>query len=222
MNPGFEFLKNRGIISSTIKDFSLLYYGGNQLHGYSETLNSSAGQQVDTILQRIRKGETPNRFAHSIILPVLDLHGNFVSFYTRSLKGEPKFDGTTFAKSTIIYGLDKTCREILNKDHVFITEGIFDFLMLWQFGIRNAGSVLGTTFQYNQMCLCLRFTQNISTVFDPDEAGRKGAIKARQLLQEYGVNFKNIVINEKCDLDDYLIKNGAQHFLRYAKNFSRI
>lgn len=223
MNPGFEFLKNRGFSSDTIKTFAITYYDGNRLYGPEETLDLNLTQKVNRILQNLKSNEaTKDKFTHSVIFPITDLYTRPVAIFARMLEGRPKFNAIPFAKQTILYGLDASCNYVLDKNHIYITEGIFDFLMLWQHGVRNAACALGTNISHHQMCLSFRFTPNINLIFDPDNAGRIGAVKARKRITRNGGTCNNIVLDEHLDLDDYIIKHGIQRFLRYAKNFRQV
>ena len=223
MNPGFTFLKNRGFTSDTIKTFLLTYYDGNKLYGHSEVLEEGVTQKVARMLQNLKMHEdTKDKFTHSVIFPITDLYSRPVAIFARMLEGKPKFNATVFGKQNLLYGLDASSEHVLSKDHIYITEGIFDFLMLWQYGIRNAACALGTNIAYPQMCLSFRFTSNINLVFDPDNAGRVGAVKARKRIVRGGGTCNNIVLDEHCDLDDYIVKYGIQRFLRHAKNFKQV
>lgn len=221
MNTGFEFLRKRGISSNTVKEFNILYFDKKQFFGFSENLNKDLIDKIrESFKMRFLNNNIP--FPDCIVFPVFDLYSNFTAIFMRRLEGEPKFDASFFKKSQILYGLNKTYTEILNKDSVFITEGIFDFLMLWQNGIRNSVSALGCNLSFEQMCLCLRFTKNFIIIFDPDNAGKTNAIKAKELILKFGGNCKIIFLKDGLDLDDYICKYGINKFLEHVKNTPRI
>jgi DNA primase len=51
-------------------------------------------------------------------------------------------------------------------------------------------------------------------VYDNDEPGKAGAVKAQKLIKEYDGNCK--VIYLPCDLDEYILKNGSEAFLKHV------
>ena len=226
MNPGFQYLKDRGLTSKTLQVFHMAYYDGAKFYGHSTTLNSPFISSFQTYLCSYLKKVTDEKGKHRwddcVIFPVLDLYGKPVAFFARRLNGKPKFDATTFAKAEILFGLHQTCSDVVDKGSIFITEGIFDFMMLWQQGVRNCTCSMGVSLTFEQLCLAARFTSNFNIVYDPDRAGKAGAAKVRRLIQQHNYNCKNIILDELCDLDEYLIKYGVQRFLRYAKDSGRV
>jgi len=210
MNPGFEFLKNRGFSSKTIKEFMITYFDGKKLYGFPETL---------PFIDKIKLLLQPH-FNDCVIIPVFDLYSRLVSIYVRRLNGKPKFDATSFKKTHTLYGFNVAYKYILDKDSVFIVEGVFDFLMAWQFGIKNIVSPLGCFFTNEQLCMCLRFTKNFNVLFDPDERGKGAARKVCELIKEHDGTYNNILLDR--DLDEYLLKYGVSSLYKHVKSVSKI
>ena len=206
MNSGFTYLKQRGFTSETVKEFDLMYYDGNTTYGLDTTQQRGVCDDVKPFFK--------DTFKNSILFPVFNLYNELVAVTARRFDGKPKFDSSSFNKRSILYGLNKTYKDILLKDAVFITEGPFDFLMLWQTGIRNCVSSYGCNLNYEQYCLCARFTTNFNIIYDNDDAGKTGADKAKKLITAYGGTCN--IINLPYDLDEYIIKYGVEEFLKHV------
>jgi DNA primase len=207
MNPGYEYLKNRGFKSDTLKTFDIMYYDGKNNYSF----NTTQEKGLCDVAKRLYK----DNFGNSIVFPIFDLYNRLVSVSVRRFDNLPKFDYSVFDKRYILYGFNATYKDILEKDAVFITEGQFDFLMLWQHGIKNCVSSCGCNLTFEQMTSCMRFTKNFYIIYDNDEPGKVGVVKAQKLIKAHDGNCKIIYL--PCDLDEYLLKNGTEAFLKYAQ-----
>ena len=211
-NIGFEYLRSRGLTRATIKEFNLLYYNGDILLGFPETLRQP---WVHTLQRTLTQPYYNHRFDYTIVIPVFDMYNRYVSIMVRQLTDkEPKFDGIPYIKTQHVFGLYKTYESILHKKEVYITEGVFDFLMLWQSGIHQCVAANGCSLSLTQISLCARFTKQFNVVFDPDTAGDTGTIKTKNILEKWGYACKSIRLDDSCDLDEYIIKHGVQRFLK--------
>ena len=207
INPGFDYLKKRGFTSETLKEFDIMYYSGTDVYSFDTTRSKGICDAVRPLFK--------STFAHSVLFPVFDIYGTLVACAARRLDGtKPKYDASVFSKGEILYGLNKTVQDVIDKDAVFVTEGAFDFLMLRQYGIRNCVSSYGCALTFMQMMTCMRFTKNFYIVYDNDDAGRRGSSKAQKLLKENKCNCKIVTLS--CDVDEYLLKYGAEGLLQRA------
>ena len=87
-----------------------------------------------------------------------------------------------------------------------------DVIALHQAGFTNAVAALGTSFTADHARLMSRYTDEVILIFDADEAGRKGAQRAIGLLREVGIRIRLVNIPDGKDPDEYIKKNGAEHF----------
>jgi DNA primase len=129
-----------------------------------------------------------------------------------------KFDATPFEKRYVLYGLNMAVQHIVAQKSVFITEGVFDMLMMWQYGIRNTVTANGCGMTTEQIHLCSRFTDTFYIIYDPDKAGIKGSRSVLDTLKKYELKGRNIPLNSKVDLDEYLLSNGTKEIMRYVQN----
>lgn len=218
MTGGLEYLNNRGISDETIKDHGLMYFLNGTIQAIpGELFNSDFITKVKPMITGYITATGDYRMNNCVLLPLLSLHRKYLSIFARRLSGEPKFDAFTYNKKAMLYGLYESHPYILNKEHAYIVEGIFDYLVMWQFGIRNIVCTLGCSLHYDQMCLLGRFTKNVTVIYDPDVAGKDGMFKAKDLLVKHGYKCQTVYLPEGLDLDDFILKYGVERLLKHAK-----
>ena len=61
-------------------------------------------------------------------------------------------------------------------NNVYLVEGQFDVLSMHASGVENTIAGSGTALTPEQVKLISRFTQNITLVYDPDDAGLKASV----------------------------------------------
>ena len=105
---------------------------------------------------------------------------------------------------------------------IFICEGEFDAMSLWQLGFQNVvATTAGAGSFPAEWCEQLETAEQIYLCFDPDEAGQKGAYAAADKLGFE--RCKNILLPEDQDVNDYLKTNTREDFTKLslqAKKFS--
>ena len=106
----------------------------------------------------------------------------------------------------MLYGLDFAKKEISTKKQVVIVEGYTDVMACHLSGIKNAVATCGTAFGEDHVRILRRFLNDqeqlsgeIIYTFDGDEAGRKAALKAFNLDQNFAA--RTFVAIEKNGLD---------------------
>ncbi|WP_077622033.1 DnaB-like helicase C-terminal domain-containing protein [Sediminibacillus massiliensis] len=125
---------------------------------------------------------------NAIYIPYLDTYGNVVGGTYRHLEeGKPKYENSAedevFKKSELLYGLDKARHHI--KDKVFIVEGYFDVLALYQMGYKESVAFCGSYLTDGQASLLSKYIQRNTKIYlipDNDKTG----------LQNVGRNIKTL------------------------------
>lgn len=220
-SEGYRYLLGRGLREETIERFSLMYFDGERLYGHSSSLSSAWITQVKAIFDRSVDDSFiyRRRFRDSIVIPVFDVYGSFVGLSVRRLHyTTQKFDATSYQKGAHLYGLSVTYRDILSKDAVFVAEGFFDLLAMWQAGIRNVVASNGVNMSSQQILLCKRFTNNFTVILDPDRAGIQGGRDMQALIRKWSGKADLVRLDAQMDVDDYIQNFGAQRLLEYAEN----
>lgn len=219
-----KYLLQRHIKVETIQDLKIGYCMSNE-RDMSEVRKYCNGDynQVD--------GEKDYSYfiKGRIIVPVFAEFGEAVGFATR----KPTFEkGNTwwnlpkpFKKGQYLYLLDKTRKDIFDTNKVYLVEGYVDAILLYQEGIRNVCSIMGTALTSRKIGLIVRYCNSICLCFDSDEnnSGQKAQEKSVFLLNEFGYGDFLSVINLPVgvDPDEYVVKYGPKDLLNQEKQLSR-
>lgn len=157
-----------------------------------------------------------DRFRQRLMIPIMNLSGRPIAFGGRTLKkGEPaKYmnspETTLYNKSNVLYGLNLAKDFIRDSKAVYIVEGYFDVISLWQIGIKNVVASSGTAFTTQQARLLARFAETAYLFFDSDSAGRAAALRSVDSLYDAGMEVKIIQPIEGEDPDTIAKKYGKE------------
>jgi DNA primase len=115
------------------------------------------------------------------LFPVHNLTGKTIAFGARILTGEknqPKYinspETPVYHKSRILYGIYQARQAIRQKDNCYLVEGYTDVISMHMAGVENVVASSGTSLTDGQITIIKRYTNNITVLFDGDEAGIKG------------------------------------------------
>ncbi len=109
---------------------------------------------------------------------------------------------------------DTTFNESFAK--VFVVEGYFDLLALFQNGIRNAVATLGTALTETHLRMLKGFAEKVYLVYDADAAGLKAALRSTELFIRESVDARIVVLPRGEDPDSFLRRSGPGEFRRAA------
>lgn len=140
-----------------------------------------------------------DRFRGRLVWPIRDVTGGTIGFGARKLLDSdqgPKYLNTpetpVYRKSHVLYGLDLAKRQIAKESQVVVVEGYTDVMACHLAGIQTAVATCGTAFGVDHVKLLRRMlmTDDVMTgevifTFDGDEAGRKAALKAFDLDEQF-------------------------------------
>jgi len=87
-----------------------------------------------------------------------------------------------------------------------MVEGYTDVISLHQAGIENVVSSSGTSLTENQISLVKRFTDNLTILYDGDDAGIKASFRGIDMILEQGMNVKVVLFPEGEDPDSFARK----------------
>ncbi len=157
-----------------------------------------------------------DRFRQRLMIPIMNLSGRPIAFGGRTLKkGEmAKYmnspETTLYNKSNVLYGLNLAKEHIRDSNTVYIVEGYFDVISLWQIGIKNVVASSGTAFTQQQARLLARFAETAYLFFDSDSAGRTAALRSVDSLYDAGLEVKIIQPIAGEDPDTIAKKYGRE------------
>jgi DNA primase len=237
---GMSYFKERGFSLLTIEKFGL-GYSKDDWHdlektaikeGFTEEILEKAG----LIIKKEENGKINqyDRFRNRVMFPVYDLAGKIIAFGARTLKkdekrvhAEPKYlnspENEVYKKSEVLYGIFQAKNEIRNSDNCYLCEGYTDVISLYQSGVQNVVASSGTSLTEGQIKLIKRFTENITVLYDGDNAGVKASLRGIDLILEQGMNVRAVVFPNGEDPDSYVQKVGGASFKEFlqenAKDF---
>ncbi len=222
------YLKERGFREDIIKKFQI---GFNPEARDSFTKEALAAQYNLDYLQKsglvaVRDGNAYDNYRGRIIFPIHNQSGKVLGFGARIIKNNdkaPKYINTPeneiYVKSKLLYGSYFARQAIDKADECLLVEGYTDVVSLHQAGIENVVASGGTSLTPDQLRLIKKYTNNLTIIYDGDNAGIKAALRGLDLALEESLNVKLVLIPDKEDPDSYVNKVGAAAFTNFiAKN----
>ena len=225
---GKQYFRSRGIRDDIIEKFNLGYALPKrdalaiaaQKAGYKPEFLEKTGLCI--------KGEKGlhDRYAGRVIFPWLNVSGRVVAFGGRLLDARTKGvqqkyvnspDSELYHKERELYGLFQAKKAIAKEDRVYMVEGYTDVIAMHQCGIENVVANSGTALSLHQIKLLRRFTQNITLLYDGDEAGIHAAMRGTDMLLEEGMNLQVLLLPDGDDPDSFSKKHSASELKDYIE-----
>lgn len=225
-NIGLSYFKERGFTEDTIQKFELGYsldqWNALENDAISKGYNPELLEKAGLI---IKKEETQyDRFRGRVIFPIHSITGKAIAFGARILKNDknqPKYinspETEVYHKSDVLYGLYQASRSMRHLNNCYLVEGYTDVISLHQHGVENVVASSGTSLTENQIKLIHRHTENITVLFDGDEAGIRASLRGIDMILQQGMNVKAVVFPNNEDPDSYSRKLGALGFQEFLK-----
>ncbi len=209
---GLSYFKERGFSMETIEKFGLGYcfdrydsFGNKALEEqYNRKFLEDSGLCLD------REGKLIDRFKGRVMFPIHNLSGRVIAFGGRTLRSDKKVakyinspETDVYHKSNIVYGIYQAKSEIIKKDNCFVVEGYTDVISLHQAGIHNVVASSGTSLTVEQIRLVKRYTNNLTIMYDGDDAGIKASFRGIDLVLEEGMNVRTVLFPDGEDPDSF-------------------
>ncbi len=226
---GLAYCRSRGFRDDTIAKYRLGFSLRDRhalacqakREGYNEELFVKTG-----LCYRTDRGELIDRFADRLIFPWIGLSGKVTGFSARLLDARTKGvnqkyvnspDSEIYHKEKELYGIFQAKKSIAREDRVYIVEGQTDVIALSQCGIENVVANSGTALSVHQINILHRFTDNITLLYDGDEAGIRAALRGTDMLLAEGMRVKVLLLPDGDDPDSFARKNTANDFRDYIE-----
>lgn len=180
------YLKERGIDSKVAADF-MLGYAPEQWQALEQRFPRQALLDAGLLVLKEDDGRCYDRFRQRIVFPIRDKRGRVIALGARVLDNSlPKYlnspETPVFQKGREVYGLYELLAKNARPKRILLVEGYMDVIALAQAGISYAVAALGTAVSKAHLDLLFRFTAEIVLCFDGDEAGRKAAWRAMDVV----------------------------------------
>ena len=226
-----KYLKQRDISEDSIQQFRLGFAPDNWdaiVKVLKERkISKNIAVQSGLILERKQKTGYYDRFRNRIMFPIFDVNMQVAGFGGRVMDDAmPKYmnspETPVYNKSRILYGLHAAKQFCRQEGFVYIVEGYFDFLSLYQHGIKNTVASLGTALTPDHVRILKGYASRMVLVFDSDAAGINAAKRSIKIFLKEGVDTRILVLPEGNDPDSYVVKHGHEAFNKLAKNAKTI
>ena len=228
------YLKNRGVVSSSIELFSL----GYALPAWDGLLNYLSHKKKfdpELILKsgmviRNSTGRYYDRFRGRVMFPLRNHRGQVAGFSGRLIETkkeqgkekiqQPKYINTpetmVYHKASTLFGYSELFQQIRKKKEVIVCEGEFDVISSHQAHVSHIVAIKGSALTAQQAKLLERTVEKVIITLDSDEAGIKATKRAIQVVSETNLDLRVIDLStvvdeageEKAqDVDDLVKKN---------------
>jgi DNA primase len=184
------YLEGRGFDAETLEAFRIgfapddyrAFSGYARGKGHSEQALFDAG-----LVRRRESGDAYDMFRGRIMFPIRDARGQVIGFGARALgDDEPKYlnspDGLLFHKGSELYGLDLAVPAARRSRRLLVVEGYTDVMQAHQSGIHEVVAGLGTALTPENARTLRRQRADVVLLYDGDEAGRRAAERAADVL----------------------------------------
>lgn len=221
------YLRRRGMTQETIDTFKLGYSpdAWDTIVSFFRKEKISRKVAIDSglILPRKQGNGYYDRFRNRLMFPIFDINMQVAGFGGRVMDDSmPKYmnspETPVYSKSRILYGLHAAKQECRRQGKVFIVEGYFDFLSLYQNGVKNTVASLGTALTREHVRILKGYAGRMILVFDSDDAGINAAKRSIQIFVKEGIDTRILVLPGKNDPDSYVMAHGKDAFLALADN----
>ena len=222
----YSYFKERELRDDIIKKFQL-GYSPEKKNAFTEFALDKAYSKE--ILEKSGLSIFPenspsgiDRFRDRVVFPIHSFSGRVLGFGARILKSNVKTakylnspETEIYHKSNVLYGLNQGKQAISRKNLCLLVEGYMDVVSLHQSGIENVVASSGTSLTTEQIKLIKRLTENVTILFDGDDAGIKASFRSIDMLLSEGMNIRVLLFPDGDDPDSF----ARKHPQEYVENF---
>ncbi|MBP5377230.1 MAG: DNA primase, partial [Bacteroidaceae bacterium] len=217
---GMAYFRSRGFRDDIIEKFRL----GFSLDSFDALSKSAAqaGYNTDYLLKtglcfQKDNGQITDRYRNRVMFPWFNVSGKVVAFGGRVLDSRTKGvsqkyinspETDIYSKGRELYGIYQAKKQIAKDDRVYMVEGYTDVISMHQCGIENVVANSGTALTEPQIRLLHRYTNNITLLYDGDEAGIHAALRGTDMLLAEGMNVKILLLPDGDDPDSFARKHN--------------
>lgn len=224
------YIKDRKISTESVETFKIGFLA-NIKDGFTKyALKNGYTQELlaETGLSIFKDGNGFDRYRDRLIFPIHSLSGRTIGFGARILKTDKKLakyvnspESDVYHKSKILYGILQAKRSIVKQDFCILVEGYTDVVALHQAGIENVVASSGTSLTKDQVRLIKRFTDNLTVIFDGDNAGIKASLRGIDIILEFGLNVNVLLLPDGEDPDSFSKGKTEDELSSYIKSHSQ-
>lgn len=222
-SEGYVYMTNRGFNDDDFAAFGIGYapdswdalIQASKTSGHKPDLFLEAG-----LTSRSDSGKIHDRYRRRVMFPIVSPSGKVFGFTGRIISADDKTakylntpETLIFHKSELLYGLFHAKNAIVKEGRCNLVEGNTDLMRWHKCGIKNTVATCGTALTAKHAKLIHRFTENLTIVFDGDNAGLKASIRGIDVCIAEGLNVYIAILPEGEDPDSFA-RNKTEKELR--------
>ena len=222
VDVGLSYFRERGFSDESIHNFHLGYSPDKPTALHDAAVKAGYNAELLIKVGLCGKDERGwyDKFRGRVIFPIFTKSGKVVAFGGRTLHNHhAKYinspESAIYHKRKTIYGLAQAKREIAKLDKCFIVEGYADVISMHQAGFKNVIATSGTALTKEHIYAIRNLTNNVTELFDGDEAGINAAIKGVDMLLKQDLNIKVLVLPSPEDPDSFAQNHSASEITEY-------
>jgi DNA primase catalytic core len=222
------YLRDRGLSAATQQSFRLGYAPDSRNALKEHLAAKGVGKdQIEACGLVVFGPDIPvsyDRFRDRIMFPIPDSRGRIIAFGGRAMASDvpAKYlnspETVLFHKGRVLYNFARARTAAQKNGQLLIVEGYMDVIALHQAGIQSAVAPLGTALTEDQLDLLLRTSNEPVFCFDGDDAGKRAAHRAVDLILPKvipGITARFAVLPDAKDPDDMIRQEGKEAFLKF-------
>ena len=239
---GLAYFRNRGFRDDILERFQVGYCPNSREHslsadalkeGYQERYLVNNQNEMEPRLSigtglslKREDGTLRDRFFGRVIWPIYTVSGRVAGFGGRVLDAATKGvaikyqnspESIVYSKRKELFGLFQARQAIRKADLCYLVEGYTDVMAMHQQGIENVVASSGTALTPDQIHLIHRITNNITVIFDGDDAGIHASERGIDMLLAEGMNVKLLLLPDGDDPDSFARKHTATEYQQYLQ-----
>ena len=227
---GLSYFLDRGFREDIIEKFQLGYCL-DESEGFTKRAlakNYKLDYLVQAGLTKVKDNRSFDFFRGRVMFPIHSIAGKVLGFGGRTLKTDKKIakyfnspESELYNKSKILYGLYFAKNTIIKYDNCYLVEGYTDVISLYQAGVENVVASSGTSLTTDQIKLIKRYTENVTILYDGDNAGIKASFRGIDMLLSEGLNVKVVLFPDGEDPDSFAKASTTEELKEYIKDNSK-
>jgi DNA primase len=222
------YLEKRGFGPAVVDQFELGYApaGWDPLirHFRADRERLQLMEKAGLVIPRQNGSGYYDRFRDRIIFPIRNTARQVIAFGGRVFdEALPKYlnspETPIYTKGRSLYGIDLAREHCRRNETVFVVEGYFDLLALYQHDIKNAVATLGTALTPEHVRIlrgCIGENGTVVLVYDSDAAGIKAAQRSIDVFGQGYADARICVLPPGHDPDSFIFEFGAAAFEQAA------
>lgn len=213
-----DFLEQRQLNWGTCEFFCLGFISEEPV----EDLQKNGFSKEDLVTFGFLNHKNFPHFKGRLLFPITNINNDVVGFSGRSVSGEtePKYllsnESAAFSKSSVLFNFPRCLAAAELQKKIYVVEGVFDVMSLWQANYRNVVGLLGSSMSKEQVSLLEGFA--VCLALDSDKTGVSATLKILMTLLEN--NFRVTVLkpfSSAKDINEFALQKGLKKLKDYVQ-----